>query len=87
MTIEAIADLAKEPELEKAAEQPKVLVIVLLKLSATTTTTLRKRRMTSVLDVVFRVCENATSYFCQSFRWENGRCQRSGYCKHLFCSR
>jgi hypothetical protein len=53
MLIEASVVPIKEPKLEKAAEQPKVLVTVLPKLSATAaTTTPRKRRMASVLDVV-----------------------------------
>jgi hypothetical protein len=52
MLIEARADPVKEPESEKEAEQPKVLVTSLSKLSATVTATLRKRRMDSVLDVV-----------------------------------
>jgi hypothetical protein len=52
MPIEASADLIKEPELEKAAEQPKVLVTALSKLSAIATTTPRKRRMASFLDAV-----------------------------------
>jgi hypothetical protein len=56
MPIEASADPVKEPESEKAAEQPKVLspasVIGLPKPSSTTTATPRKRRMASVLDVV-----------------------------------
>jgi hypothetical protein len=52
MPIEASADPIKEPESEKTAQQPKVLVTVLPKLSATATTTPRKRRMASVLDVV-----------------------------------
>jgi hypothetical protein len=56
MPIEASASSIKEPELEKAAEQRKVLsppvVIGLSKPSSTTTATPRKRRMASVLDVV-----------------------------------
>jgi hypothetical protein len=52
MPIEAIPDPAREPESEKVAEQPKMLVTALLKLSATTIGTPRKRRMASVLDVV-----------------------------------
>jgi hypothetical protein len=54
MPTEAVADLAKEPELEKVVEQPKMLVTALSKLSATTTATSRKRRMASVLDVVLK---------------------------------
>jgi hypothetical protein len=54
MPTEAVADPAKEPELEKVAEQPKMLVTALSKLSATTTATPRKRRMASVLDVVLK---------------------------------
>jgi hypothetical protein len=50
--IEATADPARNPELEKVAEQPKLLVIVLSKLSAITTRTPKKRRMASVLDAV-----------------------------------
>jgi hypothetical protein len=56
MSVEASANLVKEPESEKIAEQPKVLsplvVTGLSKLSTTTTTTPRKRRMASVLYVV-----------------------------------
>jgi hypothetical protein len=52
MPIEASAHPVEEPELEKATEQPKVLVTALPKLSATATTTSRKRRMASVLDAV-----------------------------------
>jgi hypothetical protein len=52
MLIEASADPVKEPEPEKATEQPKVLVTALPKLSATATTTPRKRRMASVLESV-----------------------------------
>ena len=56
MLIEASAGPIKEPESEKVAEQPKVLtppaVTGLSKPSSTTTATPRKRRMTSVLDVV-----------------------------------
>jgi hypothetical protein len=48
MLIEVIADPAREPESEKVAEQPTMLVIALPKLSATTTGTPRKRRMASV---------------------------------------
>jgi hypothetical protein len=55
MPIEAIADSAREQELEKVAEkmpeQPKMMMTVLPKLSATTGTP-RKRRMTSVLEAV-----------------------------------
>jgi hypothetical protein len=55
MPIEAIADPAKEPELEKVAEkvpkQSKMMVIALLKLPATTETP-RKRRMASVFEAV-----------------------------------
>jgi hypothetical protein len=51
MSIEASAHPVEEPELEKATEQPKVLVTALPKLSATATT-LRKRRMASVLDAI-----------------------------------
>jgi hypothetical protein len=52
MPIEAIADPTRELELEKVAEQPKMLVTALPKLSGTTTTTPRKRRMASVLDAI-----------------------------------
>jgi hypothetical protein len=56
MSIEAIADSAREPKSEKVAEkvakQPKMLVTALPKLSATTTGTPMKTRMASVLDVV-----------------------------------
>jgi hypothetical protein len=56
MPIEASTGPVKEPELERAAEQPKVLsppaVTGLPKPSSTTTMTPRKRRMASVLDVV-----------------------------------
>jgi hypothetical protein len=52
MSIEASADPVKEPELEKAAEQPKVMVTALPKLSATATGTPTKRRMASVLEAV-----------------------------------
>jgi hypothetical protein len=52
MPIEAIANPTKEPESEKVAEQPKMLVTALPKLSTTTTATPRKRRMASVLDAV-----------------------------------
>jgi hypothetical protein len=52
MSIEASADPVKEPELEKAAEQPNVLVTALPKLLTTATATPRKRRMASVLDAV-----------------------------------
>jgi hypothetical protein len=60
MPIEASADPVKEPESEKAAEQPKVLVTVLPKLSATATTTPRKRRMASVLDAVLESVKTPT---------------------------
>lgn len=52
MPAESVADPTKEPELEKVAEQPKMVMIALSKLSATTTATPRKRRMASVLDDV-----------------------------------
>jgi hypothetical protein len=56
MPIEASAGPVKEPESEKAVEQPKVLsppaVIGLSKPSSTTTATPRKRRMATVLDVL-----------------------------------
>jgi hypothetical protein len=56
MSIEASRGPVKEPESEKAGEQPKVLsppaVIGPSKPSNTTTVTLRKRRMTSVLDAI-----------------------------------
>ena len=56
MPIEASASSIKEPELEKAAEQPEVLsppaVIGLSKPSSTTTATLRKRRLASVLGAI-----------------------------------
>jgi hypothetical protein len=56
MSIEASTGLVKEPESEKAAEQPKVMsppaLTGLPKPSSTTTATLRKRRMASILDVV-----------------------------------
>jgi hypothetical protein len=56
MSIEASTGPVKEPESEKAAEQPKVLsplaVIGLSKPSSTATTTPRKRRMASILDDV-----------------------------------
>jgi hypothetical protein len=52
MPMKAIADPAKESELEKVAEQPKIPVIALTKLPATTTATPRKRRMASVLDAL-----------------------------------
>jgi hypothetical protein len=55
MPIEAIADLAREPELEKVAEkvpeQPKMMVVALPKLPATIGTP-RKRGMASVLEAV-----------------------------------
>jgi hypothetical protein len=56
MSIEASTGSVKEPESEKAAEQPKVLsplaVTGLSKPSSTATATPRKRRMTSILDDV-----------------------------------
>jgi hypothetical protein len=56
MPIEASAGPVKEPESEKAVEQPKVLspaaVTGLPKPSSTTIATPRKRRMASVLDDV-----------------------------------
>jgi hypothetical protein len=56
MSIEASTGPVKEPESEKAAEQPKVLsplvVTRLSKPSSTATATPRKRRMASVLDAV-----------------------------------
>jgi hypothetical protein len=53
MPIEVIADPTKELESEKVAEQSKMLVTALPKLSATAIATPRKRRTSSVLDVVF----------------------------------
>jgi hypothetical protein len=52
MLIEAIADPARDPESEKVAEKPKMLVTSLPKLSVTKTGTPRKRGMASVLDAV-----------------------------------
>jgi hypothetical protein len=52
MLAESVADPAKEPKLEKVAEQPKMLTSLLSKPSATTTAILRKRRMANILDVV-----------------------------------
>jgi hypothetical protein len=52
MPIEAIADPTREPESEKVAEKPKMLVTTLPKLSVTTTGTPRKRWMASVLDAI-----------------------------------
>jgi hypothetical protein len=58
MPIKASAGPVKEPELEKAVEQPKVLspadVTVVSKPSSITTATPRKRRMARVLDVVLK---------------------------------
>jgi hypothetical protein len=61
MPIEASADPVKEPESEKATEQPKVLVTALPKLSATATATPRKRRMASVLDAILESVKMTTS--------------------------
>jgi hypothetical protein len=61
MSIEVSADLVKELELEKAAEQMKLLVTALPKLSATATTTPRKRRMASVLDAVLESIKTLAS--------------------------
>jgi hypothetical protein len=66
MPIEASADLVKEPESEKATEQPKVLVTVLPKLSTTATTTPRKRRMASVLDVVLESVKMPTPAYAEA---------------------
>jgi hypothetical protein len=73
MPIEASVGPVKEPESEKAAEQPKVLsppaITGLPKPSSTTTATPRKRRMSSGLDVVLESVKTPVCAFAEP-SWE-----------------
>jgi hypothetical protein len=75
MSIEVIADPARELESKKVVEQPKMLVTRLLKLSATTKGTPRKRRMASVLDAVLESVKTSppTSAEASSGKIEDAR--------------
>jgi hypothetical protein len=85
MPIEASVDPIKEPELEKAAKQPKALVTTLPKLSVIATTTPRKRRMGSALDAVLESVKTPppTSAEASGGKIEDVR----EMVKHFFCSR